>query len=210
VSTILAVSVLLVAVSGVAAWIAVGGLARATMRALERTEGGVVTARELTVSAAASAAEAEKLVVVVADGLHNTASALGAAQQISINIRKVLGFLDFIGSVDDLKNSLKDAEAELAKVQGSLKDGAATLTEAVPVIHQTVVALEAIPAELDKVITDAASARNKVDDQVWLWRLAIVAGCLALMGGLWSIRLLVVDREARPDLASAIEASAGD
>jgi hypothetical protein len=122
----------------------------------------------------------------------------------------VLGFLDFIGSVDDLKNSLKDAEAELAKVQGSLKDGAASLTEAVPVIHQTVVALEAIPAELDKVISDAESARNKVDDQVWLWRLAIVAGCLALIGGLWSIRLLVVDREARPDLASAIEASAGD
>jgi hypothetical protein len=27
-----------------------------------------------------------------------------------------------------------------------------------------------------------------VDNQLWLWRLAVVAGALAMMGGLWGVR----------------------
>jgi type VI protein secretion system component VasF len=73
-------------------------------------------------------------------------------------------------------------------VQGSLNTAASTLEQAGPALHETVVALAAVPEQIDQAITDAAAAREKLDDQVWLWRLAIVAVSLAIIGGLWGVR----------------------
>ena len=185
VTVVLNVAMVLVAVSAVLAWIAVGGLASSTERALERMESALVTARDLADTAASSASEVEALTQVVGDGLANTASALKATQDVSANVRKVLGFLDFIGSVDKLNTSLKDAEAELTTLEGSLTTAATTLTDAGPALHETVVALQAVPDQIDAAIADAADARKRVGDQVWLWRLAVVAGALAVLGGLW-------------------------
>ena len=185
VTVVLNVAMVLVAVSAVLAWIAVGGLASSTERALERMESALVTARDLADTAASSASEVEALTQVVGDGLGNTASALKATQDVSANVRKVLGFLDFIGSVDKLNTSLKDAEAELTTLEESLTTAATTLTDAGPALHETVVALQAVPDQIDAAIADAADARSRVGDQVWLWRLAVVAGALAVLGGLW-------------------------
>ena len=78
VTVVLNVAMVLVAVSAVLAWIAVGGLASSTERALERMESALVTARDLADTAASSASEVEALTQVVGDGLGNTASALKA------------------------------------------------------------------------------------------------------------------------------------
>lgn len=185
VTVVLSVAMALVAVSAVMAWIAVGGLASSTERALERMETALVTARDLADTAASSASEVESLAQVVGDGLGNTASALKATQDVSANVRKVLGFIDFIGSIDDLKNSLKEAEAELTTLEGSLTTASTTLVDAGPALHETVVALQAVPDQIDAAIADAADARARVGSQVWLWRLAVVAGSLAVLGGLW-------------------------
>lgn len=185
VTVVLSVAMALVAVSAVMAWIAVGGLASSTERALERMETALVTARDLADTAASSASEVESLAQVVGDGLGNTASALKATQDVSANVRKVLGFIDFIGSIDDLKNSLKEAEAELTTLEGSLTTASTTLVDAGPALHETVVALQAVPDQIDAAIADAADARARVGGQVWLWRLAVVAGSLAVLGGLW-------------------------
>jgi hypothetical protein len=186
--TVLLVSMILVLVSGVAAWIAVGGLADSTERALERMESALFAARDLADTTAGSASELENVVAVVGDGLASTSDALAATQQVSSNVRGVLGIVDFIGSVDNLKQSLEEAEQSLVVVQGSLNTAATTVQDAGPALHETVLALQAIPDEIDAAIADAATARAKVDDQVWLWRLAIVAGCLAVIGGLWAVR----------------------
>jgi hypothetical protein len=188
VSVVLSAAMVLIAISAVLAWIAVGGLATSTERALERMESALVTARDLADTAASSASEVEALTQVVGDGLGNTASALKATQNVSSQVRKVLGFLSFIGSVDDLKNSLKDAEAELEGLETSLGTASTTLIDAGPALHETVVALQAVPDQIDAAIADATVARKKVGDQVWLWRLAVVAGALAVMGGLWGAR----------------------
>ncbi len=186
--TVLLVSMILVSVSGVAAWIAVGGIANSTMKALERMESALVTARDLADTTASSASELEQVVAVVGDGLASTSVALKATQDVSASVRGVLGLVDFIGSVDNLKTSLEDAEKSLVFVQGSLNTASTTLEAAGPALHETVLALQAVPEEIDAAIADAAAARAKVNDQVWLWRLAIVAGCLAIIGGLWAVR----------------------
>jgi hypothetical protein len=186
--TVLLVSMILVAVSATAAWVAVGGLANATARALERMESALVAARDLADTTASSASELQNVVAVVGDGLGNTSDALAATQQVSANVRGILGLVDFIGSVDNLKKSLEDAEQSLVFVQGSLNTAASTLRDADPALQETVDALKTIPDEIDAAIADAAAARAKIDDQVWLWRLAIVAGSLAIIGGLWGAR----------------------
>jgi hypothetical protein len=186
--TVLLVSMILVAVSGVAAWIAVGGIANSTVTALERMESALLTARDLADTTASSASELEQVVAVVGDGLASTSEALAATQDVSASVRGVLGLVDFIGSVDNLKTSLEDAEKSLVFVQGSLNTASSTLEQAGPALHETVVALAAIPEEIDAAIEQAAAARAKVNDQVWLWRLAIVTGCLAIIGGLWGVR----------------------
>jgi hypothetical protein len=186
--TVLLVSIILVAVSGIAAWIAVGAIANSTVTALERMESALLTARDLADTTASSASELEQVVAVVADGLASTSDALAATQDVSKSVRGVLGLVDFIGSVDNLQTSLEEAEKSLVFVQGSLNTAASTLEQAGPALHETVVALAAIPGEIDAAIEQAAAARAKVNDQVWLWRLAIVAGCLAIIGGLWAVR----------------------
>lgn len=186
--TVLLASIVLVAVSAAAAWIAVGSLARATARALERMESALVASKGLADSAASSASELEQVVAAVSDGLGNTGDAVAATRDVSASVRKILGFVDFIGSVDDLKKSLEGAEQQLVFVQGSLITGSTTLQQAGPALHETVLSLAAVPDEIDAAIADAAAARDKVDDQMWLWRLAVVAGSLAIIGGLWGVR----------------------
>ena len=121
--TVLLVSMILVSVSGVAAWIAVGGLADATERALERMESALLAARDLADTTAGSASELENVVAVVGDGLASTSDALAATQQVSSNVRGVLGIVDFIGSVDNLKQSLEEAEQSLVVRAGQPEHG---------------------------------------------------------------------------------------
>jgi len=186
--TVLLASMILVAVSAAAAWVAVGGLATATARALERMESALVASKGLADSTASSASELEQVVVAVSGGLANTADAVTATGDVSANVRKILGFIDFIGSVDDLKKSLETAEQQLAAVASSLDTASTTLQDAGPALHETVLALAAVPDEIDAALADAAAARERVDHQMWLWRLAVVAGSLAIIGGLWGVR----------------------
>jgi uncharacterized membrane protein len=69
-----------------------------------------------------------------------------------------------------------------------------------------VVALQNVPEQIDAAIADAAAARERLDGQVWLWRLAVATGALAVIGGLWGVRqnALRVDR-----LLAAVSTPAG-
>jgi hypothetical protein len=193
---VLLIAKVFVAISAVLAWVAVGGLSDATERALQRLEIGLVTARDLADTTASSASELESVVDVVAFGLSNTSGAIDATEKVSANVRKVLGFIDFIGSVDDLKKSLQEAETTLGNVRDSLATSGQTLIDAGPALHETVVVLQNVPEQIDAAIADAAAARDRLDGQVWLWRLAVVTGALAVIGGLWGVRqnALRVDR----------------
>ena len=186
--TVLAASMVLVALSAVAAWIAVGGLANATDRALARMESALVAARDLADTTASSASELQQVVDVVGDGLGKTAEAVAATRDVSKSVRELLGLVDFIGSVESLVTSLEQAEKDLVFVQGSLITASTTLDQAGPALQETVDALAAVPGEIDAAIADSQAARARIDDQVWLWRLAIVAGALAIIGGLWGVR----------------------
>ena len=186
--TVLAASMVLVALSAVAAWIAVGGLANATDRALARMESALVAARDLADTTASSASELQQVVEVVGDGLGKTAEAVAATRDVSKSVRELLGLVDFIGSVESLVASLEQAEKDLVFVQGSLITASTTLDQAGPALQETVDALAAVPGEIDAAIADSQEARARIDNQVWLWRLAIVAGALAIIGGLWGVR----------------------
>ncbi len=194
-SQILLVSMVLIVVGSAAAWVAVGRLAGAVDRSLVQVEGSIETARLLASTTAASAAEVESVVQVVGKGLASTGDALTSTRQVSANVRKLLGIVDFFNRVDDLKKSLEEAEASLQTVETSLADASTSVQAAGPTLHRTVLALDKIPAQLDASLVEARAARDRIGNQTLLWRLAILAIGLAVLGGLWSVRELA-ERQA--------------
>ena len=171
----------LIAGSVVAGWIAIGRIASATQRGMSRTEESLVSARELAANTAASAAELQRLVSVIGEGLANTGDALAATRQVSTSVRDLLDAASFINSVDNLTESLKTAEATIAAVEIDLAEASGAVAEAAPVLDKTVASLHQIPSDLDKSIASVKASAARVGQQVWLWRLAISSGGAALL-----------------------------
>lgn len=186
----------LLVIGAVAAWIAVGRLADAVERSLVQVEDSIETAKLLSETTAASAAEVETVLEVVGEGLGSTGEALTATRQVSANVRRLLEVVDFFNRVDDLKESLEEAEASLQVVETSLSEASASVQAAGPTLHETVLALEKIPAQLDATLVEARLAREGVGNQTFLWRVAILVGCCAVLGGLWSVRQIALAQAA--------------
>jgi hypothetical protein len=172
---------LLIVVSVVAGWIAIGHLAAATQRGIARTELALVSARDLAADTADSASELQRVVGLVGNGLGSTADALVATRQVSSNVRRFLDVASFINSVDDLSASLRDAEATIANVEVDLDEASGAVDEAAPVLDSTVASLKGIPGQLDESIAEVRSSASRIGEQVWLWRLAMTAGGAALL-----------------------------
>jgi hypothetical protein len=171
----------LIAGSVLAGWIAIGRLASATERGLARTEQSLTSARELAADTAASATELQRLAGVMSEGLGKTGDALVATRQVSASVRGLLDVASFIKSVDNLTETLKTAEATIAEVEIDLAEASGSIEEAGPVLDKTIVALQAIPGELDQSIASVKASAARVGQQVWLWRTAMAAGGAALL-----------------------------
>ena len=172
---------LLIVASVVAGWIAIGRLAAATQRGLARTEESLSTARDLAADTASSAGQLQQVITVVGQGLSSTVDALVATRQVSASVRGLLDVVSVFDRVENLSQSLTDAEASIAVVEIDLAEASGSVEEAGPVLDKAVTSLTAIPAELDRSITEVESSRARIGQQVWLWRLAIAAGGAALM-----------------------------
>lgn len=184
----------LIAASVVAGWIAIGRLAAATQRGMARTEQSLESARDLAVDTASSASELQRLIGVVGEGLGSTADALVSTRDVSASVRGLLNAVSIFDRVEDLSDNLQGAEASIALVEIDLAEAAGAIEEAEPVLEQAVASLRSIPDELDRSIAEVKSSRARIGDQVWLWRLAIVAGG----GALGSMLILVSRNSPRP------------
>ena len=167
--------------SVVAGWIAIGRLAAATQRGLARTEQSLSTARDLAADTASSAGQLQQVITVVGQGLSSTVDALVATRQVSASVRGLLDVVSVFDRVENLSQSLTDAEASIAVVEIDLAEASGSVEEAGPVLDKAVASLTSIPAELDRSIAEVESSRARIGQQVWLWRLAIAAGGAALM-----------------------------
>lgn len=167
--------------SVVAGWIAIGRLAAATQRGLARTEQSLSTARDLAADTASSAGQLQQVITVVGQGLSSTVDALVATRQVSASVRGLLDVVSVFDRVENLSQSLTDAEASIAVVEIDLAEASGSVEEAGPVLDKAVASLTSIPAQLDRSIAEVESSRARIGQQVWLWRLAIAAGGAALM-----------------------------
>ncbi len=186
------IAAVLVAISVVAGWIAIGRLAAATSRGLDRVDTSLGSAVELADSTAASAVELQRVVAVVGDGLGSTGESLAATRQLSSNVRGLIDSLSFFGGVDNLVNSLEDTEASLEQLEADLGTAQQSLAEADPTFAATVEQLQAIPAEIKASQAEVQASRDDIEDQVALWRLAMVAAGLPML-----LMAIVVDHLLR-------------
>ena len=167
--------------SVVVGWIAIGRISSATQRGLDRTEEALALARDLAASTSESATELQRVVGVIGEGLGSTSKALVATRQVSTNVRGLFDIASFIGSVEDLTDSLQEAEATIAEVEIDLAEASGSIEETTPLLDRTISTLQQIPGELDRSIAEVRSSATRVGQQVWLWRLAISAAGAALL-----------------------------
>ena len=138
-------------------------------------------ARDLAASTSESATELQRVVGVIGEGLGSTSKALVATRQVSANVRGLLDIASFIGSVENLTDSLKDAEATIAEVEIDLAEASGSIEETSPLLDDTVLRCRLLPGDLERSIAEVRSSATRVGQQVWLWRLAISAGGAALL-----------------------------
>lgn len=186
------ISMVAMTVAMISAWIALGQLAAATEAGLSRTSQALKTARVVAANTADSAVELQRVVGLVGDGIGSVGEAVTATKSVSESTRKALSSIRFIDSVQGVRESLEAAEASLDRISSDLDRTSATLNEAVPKLTDTVTALKEVPTELDRSIAQVGDSLDKVASQRRLWRLAIIAAGVGLLGG-----LLVLSRLSR-------------
>lgn len=194
----------LIVVSVIAGWIAIGRLASATERGMARTAESLESASVLATETASAATELQRVVGVVGEGLASTAEALAATRQVSTSVRALLDIASIFDRVEDLADSLSEAEASLAVVEIDLAEAAGSVDEARPVLNRAVASVRSIPAEIDSSIAEVEAARIRVGEQVWLWRWAIVAGGLALL-----VMLALIAQQRVSQLALSVSSRPG-
>jgi methyl-accepting chemotaxis protein len=167
--------------SVLAGWIAIGRLAAATQRGMERTEQSLGSARDLASDTASSAGELHRVISVVGEGLGSTVDALVATRQVSASVRTLLDVVSIFDRVENLADSLSEAETSIALVEIDLAEASGAIEEVAPVLDKAVASLQSIPAQLDSSIASVKASRERIGQQVWLWRLAIVASGAALL-----------------------------
>jgi hypothetical protein len=149
-------------------------------------------ARDLATDTVASAGELQRLVSSIGEGLGNTGDALAATRQVSEGVRGLLDIVSIFNRVENLSKSLNEAEAAIANVEIDLAEASGSVLEAAPALDKAVSSMQSVPGELDLSIAAVESARGRIGEQVWLWRLAIVAG-----GGALGLILLLLHRLSR-------------
>jgi methyl-accepting chemotaxis protein len=161
-------------------------------------------ARDLATDTVASAGELQRLVSSIGEGLGNTGEALAATRQVSEGVRGLLDIVSIFNRVENLSKSLNEAEAAIANVEIDLAEASGSVLEAAPTLDRAVTSMQSVPGELDLSIAAVESARGRIGEQVWLWRLAIVAGGAAL-----GLILVLLHRLSRTLSLSTATRSAG-
>jgi hypothetical protein len=178
------VAVIIVIAGAVAGWIAVGQLGDNADKALVQTQRSVDAARSVAESTVVVANQLDDILNATNNGLISTAAALESTANVSNNLRKLVGLLDFIGRVDDLTTSLEKSESAMASVEVDLRNASGTLMDTMPKVTKAVNDLRAVPRELDKISTEVQRSRDDLDSQVLLWRVALIATAIVMCLGI--------------------------
>jgi hypothetical protein len=178
------VGVIIVIAGAVAGWVAVGQLGDNADQALRQTQRSVEAARSVADSTVVVANQLDDILNVTNNGLISTAAALESTANVSNNLRKLVGLLDFIGKVDDLTTSLEKSELAMTSVELDLRNASGTLVDTMPKVTNAVNNLRAVPKELDKISAEVQRSRDDLDSQVQLWRAALVATAIVMCLGI--------------------------
>lgn len=176
----------------VVGWIAVGRAADATQRALGQSDQTLAEAEQVATNAAAIADSVTAFANTLASTMLDTSTAMAATKRVSENVRGTVDVLArFSGTVEDLTASLEQAERSLDSVIEDLTSGRKQVIEALPALREAAAALGRVPESLTAGRGELRASIAEIDDQVGLWRTAMVAGALVLALVLWVLQSLV-------------------
>jgi len=184
--------------AAVVAWLAVGDAVDGSAANHRAAAASLAQGIAIAQAADSLADQMQNAVNALVVGTGSASEAMTHVIEISQNVEKlrvIVEGLDPDGSNDTLvaiQTGLGEAQASLLETQGGVDETQQGLVATQPAIQSAITALEAIPDQLRSAQADLTGSDGAFDNQLGLWRTAIVLGAITLLLGLF-----VVDRLAR-------------
>lgn len=179
-------AIVLVVLAGTVGWIAMGNIGGASADGLRASDAALGKAVELADTSAALATELQNAVTALSTGMRSSAEAIDHTIALSKTVRGLLDSVSVLGvpvfaGADAFGTTLQQVEESLLEVQGGVNETFKNLEAAGPNLATTVTALKAIPNELRTAQNAIRATTDEIDRGVVLWRIALIAGTLALL-----------------------------
>jgi hypothetical protein len=184
--------------AAVVAWLAVGDAVDGSAANHRAAAASLAQGIALAQAADSLADQMQNSVNALVVGTGSASEAMSHVIEISQNVEKlrvIVERLDPDGSNDtlvEIQTGLGEAQASLLETQGGVDETQQGLVATQPAIQSAITALEAIPDQLRSAQADLTGSDGAFDNQLGLWRTAIVLGTITLL-----LALFVVDRLAR-------------
>lgn len=178
------ISMALVVVAAIIAWIAVGTSVESSRSDRRATAATLAAGLALADSSASLAGQLKVSIDALVVGVGSAGESIAHSIEISENVTSLLDLVRGLAGVDgakatDIATGLADAQASLLENQGGLGETSATLAAAQPPIDAAVIALQAAPDQWRSAQKALDRSSPTYTEQLWLWRLAIVIAALA-------------------------------
>lgn len=188
------VAMLFVVSASVVAWAAAGGTGGTSRSESLATEAALGQAAELADATVVLSVALQQAVDSLATGMGSAAEAMDHTVEVSKSVRHLLDSVSTAGealfaNADELHSDLQNAEASLLEVQGGMNETQTNLDAAERALATTVADLRSIPAQLRSAQASVAAAKNDLERQVLMWRVAIAMGAIAV-----SLLVVIVGR----------------
>jgi hypothetical protein len=197
-SAAIRVAMALTVAAAVVAWLAVGDAVEGSAANHRAAAASLTQGIAIAEAANSTADQLQNAVNALAVGAGSASEAMTYAISIAQNVEKLRAIIEALdpgGSSDtyvEIATALGEAQASLLENQGGLDETQQGLVATQPAIQTAISALEAIPDQLRSAQADLTASDGAFDNQLGLWRTAVVCGALALL-----LAFFVVDRLAR-------------
>ena len=184
--------------AAVVAWLAVGDSVEGSAADHRAAAASLTQGIAIAQAADSIADQLQNSVNGLVVGAGSTSEALTYTIAIAQNaekLRAIVEDLESDASSDtfvEIATGLREAQASLLENQGGLDETQQALIATQPVIQSAITALEAIPDQLRTAQADLTDSDGAFDNQLGLWRTAIVLMTITLL-----LAFGVIDRLAR-------------
>jgi len=185
------VAIVATVVATIAGWFALGAISDQVTRGADAGVSTLAAAVDVTSSSNDIANELDRLAATIVTGTKDVAEVttlvVDLTDQIA-NLAESVG--NFISAADDAATSLRRIQTRVEGAHDSLVEGVEQLEVIARQLSLAAADLDGVPDQLAHAESQLARVRDNADRSLWLERIAITVGAVAVIAGLLAFERL--------------------